>query len=222
MNIASKNWRQELINTKTDNYDLVVNLNLSTGCPQSMYALGKDSLLFINCFTPNVIKTLIDKSSSRVEFVNMKIQKDMKWDIYYHPKRNQEFQTNKDTLLKILGSKIKFSISSDSLLSKVYTLKIADPAKLKRRVDNYSKTTSTRLFKKKIEYYKSPLSSIFKDLESNLKIYIEYNMSDTNHYTMVVPKDNINNLISYFNNECGIELIEKEKKVEITKITFVE
>lgn len=37
---------------------------------------------------------------------------------------------------------------------------------------------------------------------------------------MIVPRENINSMIDYFKNECGIDFLEKQGKVEIAKVTF--
>lgn len=219
INLSTKNWRKELINEQTNDYKLLVKANLSSGCPNSMSSIGNDTILFNNRFLPEVIKCLIDKSSSRTEFVNMKSRKYLKLDIYYYPKKNHELKSNKDTILSKLGKKIKFSLTTDSITSKVYSIKIIDRNKLLSHLDMSNKSM-TRLPKKTIEIYSSTLSSIFQDLENNIKIFIDYDLDDNSRYKMVIPRDNTDNLIAYFNKECGIKFIEKEKKVEITKVTF--
>lgn len=219
LNKSTKNWRMELVNIQTDDYKVLINANMSTICPKSKWMLGGDSIRFDNSFFPSIIKTLVDKTTSRTEFVNMKFQKDLKLDIYYYLKKHYELKLNKDTLLNILAKRIRFTVSSDSITTKVYSIKNIDRTKLMNHVDN-SGISRTRLPKNKVEVYSSTLPSIFNDLESNIKIYFDYNLNDTSRYKMVIPRDNINNLLTYFIKECGIEFVEKEMKVEITRVVF--
>jgi hypothetical protein len=184
-----------------------------------MVTLSKDTILFINRFLPNVIMCLMDKNASRTEFINIKILKNLKLDIYFYPKKNHELKSSKDTLLNILAKRIRFSVSSDSITSKVYSIKIIDTTKLMNHVNN-SSNHGTRLKKNVIEVYSNTLPSIFNDLEDNIRIYVYYALNDTNRYKMIIPRNNINNLTKYFSKECGIEFVEKEMKVEIARVVF--
>lgn len=90
----------------------------------------------------------MDKNESRIEFINMKTQREMRFDISFYPKKGSDIQTNNYTLLNILANKIQFSTSSDSVLNKVYSTRITDPDKLKKHIDNISQSM-TRWPKKK-------------------------------------------------------------------------
>jgi hypothetical protein len=219
LKVSTKNWKKDLITKETDDYKLSVKQNLSQGCPQSMHCLSLDSICFNNSFLPTVIKLLIDKTSSRTVFENMGNNKYTKLDIYYGAKRSQLLIISKDTLIHLLGNRIKFAITFDSISSKVYAISIVDKTKLERHIDN-GKLFRTSLPENRIEIYGGTLSSISKDLENNLKILIDADLDEKAHYKMVIPSDNINNLMAYFKEECGIEFIEKQMKVEIAKVTF--
>jgi len=166
-----------------------------------------------------VILFLLDKTKSRTEIENMKLKKVLKFDINYIAKKDQELKVSRDTLLKILEKEIRFTTNSDSIISLVYSVMITDQAKLSRHIDK-GKLIGYGLPKNRIEIYGSTLSSIFTKLEDNLKVIIKYDLQDSTRYKMDIPRDNVQNLIAYFKDECGIDLIENEMKVEKTKVIF--
>lgn len=222
--VISKNWRKDLIHKETEDYHLTVDHNLSLGCPKSNLQLTTEgtnikSINITNRFLPDVIRFLVDKTASRTEFENMKLKKALRLDIEYYPKKNQELKAGKDTLLKILEKRIGFTTNPESENNKVYSVTVADPTKLSRHIDK-GKTTGLGLPKGRIEIYGSTLSSIFTKLENNLRIFVNYQSEDTTRYKMNIPGDNAGNVVAWFKDECGIELIEKETKVEIIKVAF--
>lgn len=222
LHVSTKNWKKELLNKETNDYKLLIKLNLSMGCPTSTWTTCRDSLYFNNCFLPNIIMNLTDKTASRTVFENMKYQKNLKFDINYYPKRNQETKASVDTLLQLLGKGSGFSLSFDSIKNKVYTVTITDTIKLAKHIDrsksNLSRTRWMNL--KKIGFYNRRLSEIFTELENNLKLIIDYFPEDKNLYKMEIPVENISSVIDYFGNECGIKLVEKDANVQITKVVF--
>jgi hypothetical protein len=94
---------------------------MSTSCPKSIMMLSKDSIRFDNRYFSNAIKYLMEKTSSRIELVNMTSQKILKLDICFYPKRDYELKACRDTLIDILKNKFKFSIYTDYVLSKAYS-----------------------------------------------------------------------------------------------------
>lgn len=217
--LITKNWKKEVMNQKTDFYNLRVHRNRSTGCPQSKQVSGNDSLIFINTYLATIIKTLVDKTESRIIFGNMTVQKALRLDIHFTTTHQNNLKTNRDSLLAILAKKMNFSVSSDSVLKKVYAVTITDSSKLNRHLTERIGSV-VRTSNKEIDLQGISLLSLFQWLENDNKIVIDYSSEDTRQYKLKVPRNNTGELISYLRNDCGINLRGEDRKVAITKVTF--
>lgn len=216
---ATKNWKKTLIQSSNDRYDLDVMLNLSGGCPQSSYWVSPDSVIIKNGFLPEVIYHLTDRPASRVEFSNVTFQKDVKLDIVYYPKKSTSMRINNDTLLQRIADRIKFSMTYELQPKMVYNFSIVDSIKLFRHKDSIN-AARIRIPKGMIEFYGCTLKQICSSIENSTKLLIECKTNDTNRYRLTVPGDSLRHMISYFENDCGVKMVGKEKRVDVLKIKF--
>lgn len=218
---ATRDWKKSLIQSNNDRYHLDVKFNLSGGCPQSSYLVSTDSVIIKNGFLTEIIYHLTDKSASRVEFSNITFQKDIKLDIAYYPDKNSNMRANNDTLLQKLADKLQFSITDELQSKTIYDFSIADSVKLLIHKDS-TKTTKIRTPKGMIEFYGCTLKQICNSLENSTKLLINCQSVDTNRYRMMIPIGSANQMKTFFENECGIKIIEEKKAVNILKIKFTD
>lgn len=239
LGVLTANWKSQLIYLQTDDYELRIKQNLYMGCPKPESSLSEHQISFENVYLPEAIRLLSD-SPDRIEFVNLDRSKQaFRIDLEYAAKKDRSLQSDKDTVLNLLGKTTGYSVSKNRISKKVYSLIITDNNKLKssaykepgfvtaenKIVDfnklKYSAQNKSRISVKdsNVVFTNCPLKTICRELERNMAVYIDYDLDDTHLYSMVVPVNTLAGLRDCFNSR-GIDLIENKKEILITKITF--
>ncbi|HEY0668282.1 MAG TPA: hypothetical protein VGD22_08920 [Sphingobacteriaceae bacterium] len=239
LGVLTANWKNQLAYLETDDYDLRIKQNLYMGCPKPISSLSEHQISFENVSLPEAIRLLSD-SPDRIEFVNLDRSKQaFRIDLEYAAKKDRSLQSDKDTVLNLLGKTTGYSVSKNRISKKVYSLKVSDNDKLKssaykepgfvtaenKIVDfnklKYSaqKKSSISVNDSSVVFTNCSLKTICRQLERNMPVYIDYDLDDTHLYSMVVPTISSTGLRGYFNLR-GIDLIENEEEILITKITF--
>ncbi len=220
--MLTKNAKRTIINTHNERYDLVVKLNLSTGCPQSSFGLGSDSVLIENGNLTEVINTLSEKTNARMAYLNERSQKRLKLDIRYRYKTPVSRRALNDTLLTILSKRLHVDLGKDTVLKSVQVVQVVDASKLSQHA---GKGEKARMLtpndpKKPVEFINCTLDYVFQQLENKTPFLFQWRESATGTYNLTIPRHSISQLRSYLKNECGLELVEKTLPVEFTTVMF--
>lgn len=219
----TKGWEKESFVVETTDYKLSVNQNLTQGCPKRNVVLDNDTLEIIHYNLPHVLKILTDRHENNLEMKGDVPEWDTDYNLYFYLKDSTvTYENYLGEILDHLGDEFGYTYSYDTLRKKIYYPEIIHPKKLLRYETN-NEVSYYSLGENYMGFEGNRLESILKAFTRNVKgLYIKPNIDDSLHYQMRVPSSVKDKILSFFQEDVGIQFIERDEKVEMLTFDFKE
>lgn len=206
-----------LLELDTKDYKIMIRENRTTYCPESVTHRNPnlDTVEVKNRRLNEMIDILFSGTKIITRFINLNYNP--KIDLTFISRGITDKNANLDTLIYHLERIFCFETKKENIK---YDFSFVDSIKYSNLLSNERGFGSIICSKSKMSFFNKDLNSITDLINYNYDIFVDYDKSDKNRYSMVLPVSDLDSLRSYLINKCGIELVSSQMDDKYVKIVF--